>query len=55
MGTILDDGEPGEGSESFMLRITTVEPHDAQILHRTTAINIVDSDGRLHAMSLCHM
>lgn len=46
-GDIVDDGTVGEGSESFILRITSAGPSGVTISRETTRVIITDSTGEL--------
>ncbi len=46
-GVIIDDDEPGEGTESFTLNITEVSPSDITITRETTEVIILDNDCKL--------
>ena len=46
MGDIIEDGIPGEGTESFTIVITGVDQSGVTISRDTTQVIIQDSDGK---------
>ena len=54
VGTVFDDGVPGEGPETFNIEITSVGPEGVQISRDTTVITITDTDREWFAISNTH-